>query len=168
MGTTPNLRLPYPELTDSPDVPRDIKALALALDAPKPPTTGFVQLNWTGNYSPAANTWTNLYTNSVARDNGNGFIKPDARNQHIEVLKACTLDLSAQLVCDASPDWLVALGTDAEKANSYAWAGSGGVVTNARRLARWGVGSQLQAMVNPKTSVPVRYFILTAIVVEPV
>lgn len=32
MGTTPNLNLPYPELSDTPDVPRDIKALALALD----------------------------------------------------------------------------------------------------------------------------------------
>jgi hypothetical protein len=36
MGTTPNLNLPYPELTDSPDVPRDIKALALAVEAKLP------------------------------------------------------------------------------------------------------------------------------------
>lgn len=32
MGQTPNLSLPYPELDDSADVPRDIKALAVALD----------------------------------------------------------------------------------------------------------------------------------------
>jgi hypothetical protein len=32
MGTTPNLSLPYPELSDSPDVPRDIKALAEAIE----------------------------------------------------------------------------------------------------------------------------------------
>ena len=32
MGTTPTRKLPYPELSDSPDVPRDIKALALAVD----------------------------------------------------------------------------------------------------------------------------------------
>jgi hypothetical protein len=32
MGTTPNLSLPYPELSDSPDVPRDIKALAEDVD----------------------------------------------------------------------------------------------------------------------------------------
>ena len=31
-GTTPNLALPYPELSDTADVPRDIKALADALD----------------------------------------------------------------------------------------------------------------------------------------
>jgi hypothetical protein len=32
MGTTPNLGLPYPELSDTPDVPRDIRALAMAID----------------------------------------------------------------------------------------------------------------------------------------
>lgn len=32
MGQTPNLSLPYPEVDDSADVPRDIKALAVALD----------------------------------------------------------------------------------------------------------------------------------------
>ena len=32
-STTPNRHLPYPELGDSADVPRDIKALALALDS---------------------------------------------------------------------------------------------------------------------------------------
>lgn len=33
MKTTPNLSLPYPELTDTADVPRDIEALAVTLDA---------------------------------------------------------------------------------------------------------------------------------------
>ena len=33
MKTTPNLSLPYPELTDTADVPRDIEALAATLDA---------------------------------------------------------------------------------------------------------------------------------------
>lgn len=33
MGTTPNLILPYPEPSASVDIPRDIKALALAVDA---------------------------------------------------------------------------------------------------------------------------------------
>ena len=33
MKTTPNLRLPYPEDPDTPNVPRDIKALAMALDS---------------------------------------------------------------------------------------------------------------------------------------
>jgi hypothetical protein len=32
MGTTPTLHLPYPELTDTADVPRDMQALATALD----------------------------------------------------------------------------------------------------------------------------------------
>lgn len=32
MGNTPNLSLPYPELSDTADVPRDIKALADAAD----------------------------------------------------------------------------------------------------------------------------------------
>lgn len=32
MGTTPTVALPYPELTDTPDVPRDVKALADKLD----------------------------------------------------------------------------------------------------------------------------------------
>ena len=33
MGNTPNLKLPYPEGTDAPDIPRDIAALANAIDA---------------------------------------------------------------------------------------------------------------------------------------
>lgn len=33
MGTTPQFQLPYPEPTASVDIPRDIKALALAVDA---------------------------------------------------------------------------------------------------------------------------------------
>lgn len=32
MGQTANLRLPYPELADTPNVPRDVKALADAID----------------------------------------------------------------------------------------------------------------------------------------
>lgn len=41
MGTTPNLLLPYPEITDPADVPKDIKALAVKLDgvAAAPPVT---------------------------------------------------------------------------------------------------------------------------------
>ena len=33
MGSTPNLALPYPELSDNADVPQDIRALADKLDA---------------------------------------------------------------------------------------------------------------------------------------
>ena len=33
MGNTPNLKLPFPEGTDAPDIPRDIAALANAIDA---------------------------------------------------------------------------------------------------------------------------------------
>lgn len=32
MGSTPNLGLPYPEQADTPDVPRDIRALAVKVD----------------------------------------------------------------------------------------------------------------------------------------
>lgn len=33
MGVTPHLGLPYPELGDSPDVPRDIKGLAVKIES---------------------------------------------------------------------------------------------------------------------------------------
>lgn len=33
MGATPNLAIPYPELTDSPDVPRDMKSMADRVDS---------------------------------------------------------------------------------------------------------------------------------------
>jgi hypothetical protein len=63
MGQTPTRKLPYPELTDSPDVPRDIKALAMALETNTaiggfqsdvqyngvPPLTTFVNMAWTNS-----------------------------------------------------------------------------------------------------------------------
>ena len=59
MGTTPNRGLPFPEDPDTPNVPRDIKALAMALDAPMrmirtPVTSSAFQAfrpNWTGTVS---------------------------------------------------------------------------------------------------------------------
>lgn len=52
-GTTPNLELPYPDLTEPADVPLDIKQLAEALDQLLPATTA----DWT----PATllNGWAN-------------------------------------------------------------------------------------------------------------
>lgn len=59
MGTTPNRGLPFPEDPDTPNVPRDIKALAMALDAPmrmiRTPVTSTAftpfRPNWTGTVS---------------------------------------------------------------------------------------------------------------------
>jgi microcystin-dependent protein len=44
MGQTPKLSLPYPELADSADVPRDIKALADALDGLSAIPAGVIQM----------------------------------------------------------------------------------------------------------------------------
>jgi microcystin-dependent protein len=54
MGQTPNLSLPYPELGDSADVPRDIKALADALDAQSVIPAGVIQM-WPDAAAP--NGW---------------------------------------------------------------------------------------------------------------
>lgn len=52
MGQTPNLSLPYPELGDSADVPRDIKALADALDTQSVIPAGVIQM-WPDAAAPA-------------------------------------------------------------------------------------------------------------------
>jgi microcystin-dependent protein len=54
MGQTPNRSLPYPELGDSADVPRDIKALADALDAQSVIPAGVIQM-WPDAAAP--NGW---------------------------------------------------------------------------------------------------------------
>lgn len=51
MGTTPTLELPYPELDDTADVPRDIKALADAVDAQSLLPAGVIQM-WPGTTPP--------------------------------------------------------------------------------------------------------------------
>ena len=167
MGTTPNFHLPYPELTDSPDVPRDIKALALALDTPPAPTTGLVQLNWFGNWTPTLTTWSTLLAAAVVLDRGNGFLRPGANDQNIEVLKDCVVDLSAQVVSSQTTDLVVALGTSAEKTNAYAWSGSGGRVVNARRVALWPAGSVLEVHVMAYSAASLVYFDFSALVVQP-
>lgn len=52
MGQTSNLSLPYPELGDSADVPRDIKALADAIDAQASPIPAGVIQMWPGAAAP--------------------------------------------------------------------------------------------------------------------
>lgn len=49
MGTTPKYLLPYPELTDPPDGPAQIKALALAIDALD---TGWIDLTSVTSFKP--------------------------------------------------------------------------------------------------------------------
>lgn len=51
MGTTPTLALPYPELSDTADIPRDLKALADALDAQSLAPPGVIQM-WPGVTEP--------------------------------------------------------------------------------------------------------------------
>jgi microcystin-dependent protein len=51
MQTTPTLQLPYPEAADSADVPRDVKALADALDALGIGPAGVIQM-WPGTAAP--------------------------------------------------------------------------------------------------------------------
>jgi microcystin-dependent protein len=51
MGQTPNLSLPYPELGDTGDVPRDIKALAEAVDGSSQTPAGVIEM-WPGTAAP--------------------------------------------------------------------------------------------------------------------
>lgn len=51
MATTATLQLPYPVSTDTANVPRDVKALADALDAASIAPAGVIQM-WPGNTAP--------------------------------------------------------------------------------------------------------------------
>lgn len=51
MATTATLQLPYPVSTDTANVPRDVKALADALDAASIAPAGAIQM-WPGNTAP--------------------------------------------------------------------------------------------------------------------
>lgn len=64
MPTTPNLDLPYPDLADSPDVPRDLHALALAIDGLN---IGHMVGDFKYSFQPADHTdW--VLCDGVARD----------------------------------------------------------------------------------------------------
>jgi hypothetical protein len=55
MPTTTNLGLPYPGLTNAPNVPADIQALAVALDTPRPGSSYTASGSFVGNAGTTGN-----------------------------------------------------------------------------------------------------------------
>lgn len=132
-GTTPNLHLPYPSPPDPADVPADIQALAMALDALAPggsftraPTRRIIAAG-SGNYSPPAGCKA-IYVECLGGGGGGGGSRDTGAGQYSCATGGTGGSYGARLIANPSGSYAYSVGAGgtAGPAGSGGAGGAGG------------------------------------------
>lgn len=169
MATTPNFALPYPAGTDTPDVPRDMQALAVKLDGTALPSlqarsekgnaNGYAGLDATGRI-PAAQLPSGVFVplsavgaaGGVASLDGGGKVPaaqlPTIGASYGTVFPAAPADGQEHILVDSAlnPGWIWRFRYNALSTSTYKWECIGGAsftalaaAVNVPRAGDWDV-----------------------------
>jgi hypothetical protein len=165
MGNTPKYRLPYPELTDPPNVPSDVKKLADAVETALDSTKAVLHASSASPVAVSATVWTPL--DVAVQDeafNVAGWLSLSSNG--ILVSKNCVAIVSLRVAWSNSVDALISVEPYRSASAADHWASGGQARIHAGTLTvRAQAGQTLKPSVYPYAAGTVQYASIGVMVV---